>query len=133
MVNEKAIIGCILGTAVGDALGLPYERMSPSRARKLLGPPKRYRFVFGRGMISDDTEHTCMVSQSLIESGDNVDTFTRRFASRLRWWILALPAALEKPRLEVVSSCGLAFVRRSLGSILQATVRHASCDSRCND
>jgi ADP-ribosylglycohydrolase len=96
MVNEKAIIGCILGTAVGDALGLPYEGMPPSRARKLLGPPDRYRFVLGRGMISDDTEHTCMVSQSLIESGDNVDTFTRRFASRLRWWILALPAGVGK-------------------------------------
>ena len=95
-MNEKAIIGCILGTAVGDALGLPYEGMPPSRARKLLGPPDRYRFVFGRGMISDDTEHTCMVSQSLIESGDNVDTFTRRFASRLRWWILALPAGVGK-------------------------------------
>ena len=96
MVNEKAIIGCILGTAVGDALGLPYEGMSPTRARKLLGPPDQYRFVLGRGMISDDTEHTCMVSQSLIESGDNVDTFTRRFASRLRWWILALPAGVGK-------------------------------------
>ena len=71
MMNEKAIIGCILGTAVGDALGLPYEGMSPTRAHKLLGPPVRYRFVFGRGMISDDTEHTCMVLQSLIESGDN--------------------------------------------------------------
>jgi ADP-ribosyl-[dinitrogen reductase] hydrolase len=96
MVNDKAIIGCILGTAVGDALGLPYEGMSPTRAHKLLGPPERYRFVFGRGMISDDTEHTCMVAQSLIESGDNVDTFTRRFASRLRWWILALPAGVGK-------------------------------------
>jgi hypothetical protein len=73
---------------------LSYEGMSPSRARKLLGPPERYRFVFGRGMISDDTDHTCMVAQSLIESGDNVDTFTRRFASRLRWWILALPAGV---------------------------------------
>lgn len=53
MVNQKAIIGCVLGTAVGDALGLPYEGMSPSRAHKLLGPPDRYRFVLGRGMISD--------------------------------------------------------------------------------
>ena len=96
MVNEKAIIGCILGTAVGDALGLPYEGMSPTRARKLLGPPDRYRFVFGRGMISDDTEHTCMVAQSLIESGDDIEAFTRRFASRLRWWILALPAGVGK-------------------------------------
>ena len=96
MANEQAIIGCILGTAVGDALGLPYEGMSPDRARNLLGPPERYRFVFGRGMISDDTEHTCMVSQALIESGDNVEAFTKRFASKLRWWILALPAGVGK-------------------------------------
>lgn len=96
MVNEKAIIGCILGTAVGDSLGLPYEGMSPTRARKLLGSSDRYRFVFGRGMISDDTEHTCMVSQSLIESGDDVEAFARRFASRWRWWILALPAGVGK-------------------------------------
>jgi ADP-ribosyl-[dinitrogen reductase] hydrolase len=96
MKKEKAIIGCIVGTAVADALALPYEGLSPARARKLLGPPERYRFLFGRGMISDDTEHTCMVSQSLIESGDKVDAFTRRFASRLRWWILALPAGVGK-------------------------------------
>lgn len=95
-MNEKAIIGCILGTAVGDALGLPYEGMSPSRARKILGPPEQYRFLFGRGMISDDTEHTCMVSQSLIESGDDIAAFTKRFATRLRWWILALPAGVGK-------------------------------------
>jgi ADP-ribosyl-[dinitrogen reductase] hydrolase len=96
MTNETAIIGCILGTAVGDALGLPYEGLSPDRARKLFGPPDRYRFFLHRGMISDDTEHTCMVSQSLIESGLNVEAFTRRFASRLRWWMLALPAGVGK-------------------------------------
>ena len=96
MTNEKAIIGCILGTAVGDALGLPYEGLSPNRARTLLGPPDRHRFFLRRGMISDDTEHTCMVSQSLIESGDNVEAFTRRFAARLRWWMLALPAGVGK-------------------------------------
>jgi len=64
MTNEKAIIGCILGTAVGDALGLPYEGVAPRRAKRLLGPPDRYRFLFGHGMISDDTEHTCMVAMS---------------------------------------------------------------------
>lgn len=95
-VNEKAIVGCVLGTAVDDALGLPYEGLTPSRAQKLLGPPDRYRFVFGRGMISDDTEHTCMVMQSLIESGDDVAAFKKRFASRLRWWVLALPAGVGK-------------------------------------
>ncbi len=96
MASESAIVGCILGTAVGDALGLPYEGMSPRRARALLGPPDRHRFVWGRGMISDDTEHTCMVAQSLIECGHDVDAFARRFAARLRWWLLALPAGVGK-------------------------------------
>jgi ADP-ribosylglycohydrolase len=96
MSNEKAIIGCILGTAVGDALGLPYEGLSAARAQRLLGPPERHRFFLRRGMISDDTEHTCMVAQSLIESGGNVEVFARRFAARLRWWMLALPAGVGK-------------------------------------
>ncbi|MEP2308217.1 ADP-ribosylglycohydrolase family protein, partial [Rhodopirellula bahusiensis] len=33
-----AIVGCLFGTAVGDALGLPYEGVSPQRAERLLGP-----------------------------------------------------------------------------------------------
>lgn len=95
-MSTKAIAGCILGTAVGDALGLPYEGVSRDRAPRLLGPPTRHRFLLGRGMISDDTEHTLMVAQSLIEAGDDVDDFARRLAWRLRWWILALPAGVGK-------------------------------------
>lgn len=94
--NRHSIIGCILGTAVGDALGLPYEGLKPVRAVKLLGPPNRHRFLFGRGMISDDTEHTCMVAQSLIEANGDVSKFEKRFGGRLRWWILALPAGVGK-------------------------------------
>ncbi|MFG0264136.1 MAG: ADP-ribosylglycohydrolase family protein [Rhodopirellula sp. JB055] len=95
-MTGDAISGCILGTAVGDALGLPYEGVSPMRAERLLGPPDRYRFLLGCGMISDDTEHTCMVAQSLIEARGDIDVFTKRFASRLRWWIFALPAGVGK-------------------------------------
>lgn len=101
-MNREAIVGCLLGTAVGDALGLPYEGLSPARAPRLLGAPDRHRFVLGHGMISDDTEHTCMVAASLIEAlretnpDRAVAAFTRRFASRLRWWILALPAGVGK-------------------------------------
>ncbi len=94
--KRESTTGCILGTAVGDALGLPYEGVSPQRAPRLLGPPDRYRFLLGRGMISDDTEHTCMVAQSLTDARGDVGVFTKRFASRLRWWILALPAGVGK-------------------------------------
>jgi ADP-ribosylglycohydrolase len=98
-MDDSHIVGCILGTAVGDALGLPYEGVSRRRLTRLLGPPERYRFLFGRGMISDDTEHTCLVAQSLIASGSDVDVFTRELGRRMRWWFASLPAGLGRATL----------------------------------
>lgn len=94
MSLEAHITGCILGTAVGDALGLPYEGVSRRRLRRLLGPAVQHRFLLGRGMVSDDTEHTCLVAQSLIAAGDNVDGFSIQLARRLRWWLLRIPAGI---------------------------------------
>lgn len=96
---DSHITGCILGTAIGDAIGLPYEGVSRRRLRRLLGPAERHQFLFGRGMISDDTEHTCMVAQSLITSGNNLDEFSKQFASRLRWWFLRIPAGIGRATL----------------------------------
>jgi ADP-ribosylglycohydrolase len=95
--SERAdrIAGTILGTAVGDALGLPREGLSRQRAQRLFGgPPLRHRFLFGRGMVSDDTEHTCMLGQALLRSPDDADGFARSLAWRLRWWLLGLPAGV---------------------------------------
>ena len=92
-LKTEAICGCIIGTAIGDALGLPYEGLSPGRAGRLFKPPDRYHFLLNHGMVSDDTEHTCMVAQALIASGGKVNIFTRDFARRLRYWLLSLPGA----------------------------------------
>ncbi|MDP1563871.1 MAG: ADP-ribosylglycohydrolase family protein [Pirellulaceae bacterium] len=89
-----SVVGCILGTAVGDAIGLPYEGLSRQRAARLLGPPNRHRFFFGRGMVSDDTEHTCMVAQALIVANGDVQEFQRSLAWGLRWWLLGVPAGV---------------------------------------
>lgn len=93
-MNERALAGTILGTAVGDALGLPYEGLSQRRGHRMLGEPDRHRFFFGRGMVSDDTEHTCLMSQSLIAAGNNEAEFARQFARRLRYWLLGVPAGI---------------------------------------
>ncbi|MDA1232997.1 MAG: ADP-ribosylglycohydrolase family protein [Planctomycetota bacterium] len=93
-MNDRAILECLIGTAVGDALGLPYEGISPRRAVKLLGPPTRFRFLFGRGMVSDDTEHTVLVAESLIESGGEAAFVEKAFARRLKRWFLLLPAGV---------------------------------------
>ncbi|HET6883416.1 MAG TPA: ADP-ribosylglycohydrolase family protein [Pirellulales bacterium] len=50
-LSQRALVGSLLGMAVGDALGLPYEGLSPRRAARLLGPPTRYRLLFGRGIV----------------------------------------------------------------------------------
>jgi ADP-ribosylglycohydrolase len=43
-------------------------------------------------MISDDTEHTLLVAQSLLENDRDAADFQRRLGRRLRWWFAALPA-----------------------------------------
>ncbi len=104
------VAGAVLGTAVGDALGLPREGLSARRARRLFGgPPLRHRFLFGRGMVSDDTEHTCMTAQALLRAPDDVTAFTRSLAWRLRLWLLGLPAGTGGATLRAVLKLWLGF------------------------
>lgn len=91
---ERALVGSMLGTAVGDALGLACEGLSPRRQLKMFPSLDSYGLLFGTGMISDDTEHTVMVAQSLIVSGGDAGRFARNFAWRLRAWLAALPAGV---------------------------------------
>ena len=66
---ERAIAGCLIGTAVGDSLGLPCEGLSRERGRKLFPDLTGHHFLFGWGMVSDDTQHTVFVAQALMASG----------------------------------------------------------------
>jgi ADP-ribosylglycohydrolase len=67
MSESGRFAGLLLGTAVGDALGLPAENLSPEKIRRRWPGGWKMRFIFGRGMVSDDTEHTLMVAQALLE------------------------------------------------------------------
>jgi len=91
---KDALTGLLLGLAVGDALGLPAEGMRPQRIRKRWHGVWKHRLVFGRGMISDDTEHALFTAQALLAHGNDVDAFGRSLAWKLRWWLLSLPAAI---------------------------------------
>lgn len=87
--------GVLVGTAAGDAIGLPREGLSRRRAERMFGgPPLAHRLIFGRGMVSDDTEHTCMVAQALLASGGEPQALARSLSWRLRWWLMALPAGV---------------------------------------
>lgn len=87
-------VGCLLGTAAGDALGLPYEGLSARRARRLFPDMTRHNLILGRGMVSDDTEHTAFVAQALVRCGDDPKAFSKALARSLRWWLAGLPAGV---------------------------------------
>jgi ADP-ribosylglycohydrolase len=93
-VRRDAVVGCLLGTAVGDALGLPAEGISRRRQRRLFPRLDRHHFLFGYGMVSDDTEHACLTAQALIRSGGEPELFLPDLARRMRWWIAGLPAGI---------------------------------------
>lgn len=100
---------------MGDSLGLPYEGLSRHRAAKLLGPAKRHRFLFHRGMVSDDTEHTCMVAQALLSAHGDVEKFQLEFARRLKYWFATLPAGVGMATAKACLKLWLFIPPRSSG------------------
>lgn len=92
--SEARLVGLLLGTAVGDAVGLPAEGLSRRTIAALGWSPWRHRLLPGRGMVSDDTEHTLFVAQALLAAEGDIDRFERSLAWKLRLWLLALPAGV---------------------------------------
>jgi ADP-ribosylglycohydrolase len=58
------------------------------------GSPLMPSLVLGRGLCSDDTEHTQMVGRAIVLSGGNVAEFERHFSRQLKCWFLTLPAGV---------------------------------------
>ena len=90
----QKIYGSMMGTALGDSIGLPFEALSRQKIER-----KNPKFVsqslfFGKGMFSDDTEQTVAVAQTLIESYDDLELFQKGMRRRLQLWLLALPAGV---------------------------------------
>ena len=102
--HEQRIQGCLLGTALGDAIGLPFEGLGPRRAARFRDAgPMRHRLLLGRGLCSDDTEQTVLIAEALIEAGLDPERFAGAFARKLRGWFLRLPAGVG---LGTLRACG---------------------------
>lgn len=114
-LDAGAVVGCLLGQAVGDAMGLPAENLTPRRVARLVPSLDRPSFFFGRGMGSDDTEHACMTAQALLRSGGDAERFRESLAWRLRWWLLGVPAGVGLATLKSCIKLWLGFSSRSSG------------------
>src|SRR5262249_43708442 len=101
--------GLLLGTAVGDALGLPAEGLSRRRIGRWWPGRWRHRFLLGRGMVSDDTEHTLFVAQALLEELGDEAAFGRLLAWKLRLWLLGAPAGVGLGPLRAILKLWMGF------------------------
>lgn len=82
-MRTPEVAGCLVGQAVGDMIGLPYENLSPRRVAKR-ARFDRPSFSFGYGCGSDDTEHAGPTAEALRFAGGEVTVFRTRLASGLR-------------------------------------------------
>ncbi len=60
-------------------------------------------------MISDDTEHACMVAQALIVSGGDEGKFVNSLAWRFRFWLLGAPAGIGLATLKAILKLWVGF------------------------
>lgn len=117
---ESRFVGCMLGVAVGDALGMVVEGMRPRQIRQLYGTLRDFQPErFGAGRYTDDTQLTLVVAESLLACrGLDPEDLGRRIAE----W---LPEARGAG-----AACTQAALRlRSGSSWYESGVHSAGCGS----
>lgn len=81
-MTQDQYAGCLLGLALGDALGAPHEGGLLERfVWRLIGKTKA-----GEARWTDDTQMALDIAESLIEAGGlDPDALAKRFAQSYRW------------------------------------------------
>nr|MBK7064776.1 ADP-ribosylglycohydrolase family protein [Deltaproteobacteria bacterium] len=85
------LAGTLLGTALGDALGLPMEMLSPRVIARRFPRLDRFHMLGRVGFVSDDTEQSALVAQSLARHPGDPDACVWAFRRSLLGWFLRLP------------------------------------------
>ena len=76
---KNTIMGCLVGVAAGDSMGMPTSMMSPSTIKKIFRkyvndflPAPEGHVIHGgmiAGQVTDDTQQTLLIADSIIEKG----------------------------------------------------------------
>jgi ADP-ribosyl-[dinitrogen reductase] hydrolase len=101
-INLERARNSLLGTALGDSLGLPYEGLSARRGRKLMPFPLRQRLLGNKGTISDDTVQSALVLSALMRCDGDIEVFRTLVGKDLRKWFLAIPPGIG---LATIKAC----------------------------
>ncbi|GAA3210986.1 ADP-ribosylglycohydrolase family protein [Actinocorallia longicatena] len=132
---RERIRGCLLGGAIGDALGAPIEFQSLAEIRRIHGENGVESFVWhdsGRlGVVTDDTQMTLFTVEGILRAAGDVPASV--FAAHRRWYatqILPFPSRgrIDLPVGDVLLDGGLGdeawlYARRAPGNACLSGLR----------
>ena len=90
----KRAYGSLIGSAIGDAMGMPASFMSPEKIKRIYGrisgflPPDKEQILHGNlaeGKITDDTEESLIITEVLIQAGRFDQTL---FTKKMKRWAI---------------------------------------------
>lgn len=82
-------VGCLLGGAIGDALGYAVEFLDDDKIFKKYGENgiTDYRLQDGTALISDDTQMTLFTAEGLLSRADGESTVDSIHKAYLNWYV----------------------------------------------
>jgi ADP-ribosyl-[dinitrogen reductase] hydrolase len=113
---EDRFAGVLLGTAIGDALGLPAEGLSREAIARRFGRLDRFRLLGETGFVSDDTEQSALIAASLCAHPRDLPRCVAAFRRALLGWFLRLPLGIGLGTLRACVKTALGFTRSGVRS-----------------
>ncbi len=134
--KNRQYIGLFIGTAIGDALGLPREGLSPTRAQKLFGNRLQHSFLVlpgikRLGICSDDTDHLVIAAFTLLKnkSGNQQNLFANELSHQMKKWFLSCPPGIGMATIKAALKllCGISYKSSGVfsagnGAVMRAPV-----------
>ncbi len=100
--------GCLIGQAVGDALGFTSENLSRERIRRKYGRITDYHVRPSGAFYTDDTQLAIMLAETLVEAGEfNCKLFRHKLAR----WYMVLPRLSGRSTKNAALKCLLGLSR----------------------
>ncbi len=106
---ESRLKGSLLGTALGDALGMPCEGLSSGQISRRFGKIESFHLLGSIGFVSDDTEQSALLAQSIIKEADEAAPCARKFQVALLFWFMRLPCGVGLATLRACLKIALGF------------------------
>ena len=116
MENRDRLLGALLGVALGDAAGLPFEGLSRARIARRFRGLDRFQLMGRTGFVSDDTEQTALVLQALVRGKEDDAECVRSFRRSMIGWFARLPFGIGGATLRSCVRMMLGFAHPGVSS-----------------